>query len=74
MVSNLNPRQFTVLDFQAAKRVKERTGQAKAIQAGVESSDFARHADEAMRMGNAVKKKPRKSDRFWRALGMDGVE
>ena len=28
----------------------------------------------AMRMGNAVKKKPRKSDRFWRALGMDGVE
>lgn len=43
-----------VLDFTASRLIKERTGQVKAVRLSrtPESTDFEKHADEAMRMGN----------------------
>ena len=58
MNNNLG-RQFKVLDFQAAKMVKERTGRAAAIQKSMtpESPEMIKHENEAMAMGNPVPKK-----------------
>lgn len=58
-MSHLNPNQFKVLDFQAAKKVKARTGRAAAIQVNNTSDNPAltKHEDEAMALGNPVHKK-----------------
>lgn len=40
-----------VLDLEASRKVKEKTGQVAAIKKGEpESSDFSRHADQAIGM------------------------
>lgn len=45
-----------VLDLEASRKVKEKTGQVAAIKkTEPESKDFARHADEAMAMTQAKK-------------------
>ena len=58
MNNNLG-RQFKVLDFQAAKMVKERTGRAAAIQKSMtpDSPELIKHENEAMALGNPVPKK-----------------
>lgn len=63
-MTNLNPRQFTVLDFNAARKVKTKTGKGIAIQkTAPESADFAKHADQAMSLAPAKKRTapPKKS-------------
>ena len=53
-----------------AKKVKQATGRAAAIQVGTpESADFAKHADEAMAMGNPVKKKKSVMDKVYTKVG-----
>lgn len=60
MNGNLSSHQFKVLDFNAAKRVKEATGRAAAIPMTTsESPEFEQHANEAMALGNPPK--PKKS-------------
>lgn len=76
MNNNLG-RQFKVLDFQAAKMVKERTGRAVAIQKSMkpDSPEMIKHENEAMAMGNPVPRKQSLSDKILspisRMLGLE---
>ena len=55
-------RQFKVLDFQAAKMVKERTGRAAAIEKPMtpDSPELIAHENKAMELGNPVPQAPQK--------------
>jgi hypothetical protein len=58
-VSNLNPSQFKVLDFNAAKQVKARTGRAAAVP--VDNSHYSAalqaHDDQAIALTHPIAKK-----------------
>ena len=70
MNNNLG-RQFKVLDFQAAKMVKERTGRAAAIQKSMtpDSPELIKHENEAMALANPVKKKKSLADKYHEKMG-----
>lgn len=70
MNNNLG-RQFKVLDFQAAKFMKERTGRAAAIPHTTEpdSPALIKHENEAMAQGNPVKKKQSLKDKYYTKMG-----
>jgi hypothetical protein len=58
-MSNLNPRQFKVYDFNAAKMVKARTGRATAIEVpkGNYSPELKAHDDQAIALTHPIAKK-----------------
>ena len=58
-MSNLSNNQFrNVYDFNAAKAVKARTGQAIAMRPSApDSPSMIKHENEAMAMGNPIPKK-----------------
>lgn len=61
-----------VYDLGASRKVKQATGQGRAIRSNTpESSSFAKHADEAMAMGNPTPA-PKKSafDKTMEYLGL----
>ena len=72
-MSNLNPRQFKVYDFNAAKMVKARTGRAAAVQMSntPDSPAMIKHENEAMAMGNPV---PQKKSMYNKAMSYLGLE
>lgn len=56
---NTDSSQFkNVLDFNASKVIKERTGQTKAVRVTTpDSPELIKHENEAMALGNPVPKK-----------------
>jgi hypothetical protein len=72
-VSNLNPRQFKVYDFNAAKAVKNSTGRAAAIPVDNDhySPELKKHDDEAMALGNPVSTKPSLYSKTMSYLGLE---
>jgi hypothetical protein len=74
-MSNLNPRQFTVLDFNAARKVKAKTGKGIAIQkTAPESADFAEHANQAISMAPPKKSPaPPRESRLTKVTRMLGL-
>lgn len=75
--NNISKKQFSgflgnrVLDFNATKKVKARTGVTKSIPLAStpETPEFEKHANEAMALANPPKKKSA-LERFGRALGI----
>jgi hypothetical protein len=70
---SLNPNQFKVLDFNAAKKVKARTGRAAAVPMAKspESADFEKHANEAMAQGNPILQKKSPYNKLVSYLGLE---
>lgn len=70
MNNNLG-RQFKVLDFQAAKVMKAKTGRAVAIQRSMtpDSPEMIKHENEAMAVGNPLPKKKSLVDKYYSKMG-----
>ena len=75
--NNISKKQFSgflgnrVLDFNASKAVKAKTGVSKAIPMTTpETPEFTKHANEAMAMGNPPKQKKSMLEKFGRAIGV----
>lgn len=70
-MSNLSPQFDNVVSLDAARSIKQATGQARAIRQNTpESSEFASHADQALAIHNEPVKKKSMSDKFWEYLGL----
>ena len=61
-----------VLDFNASRKVKAKTGQVKAIPLDTtpNSPELERHISEAMALANPVQKKKSMLDKFGEKLGL----
>ena len=72
MHMSLSNNQFkNVLDFQASKMVKERTGHTKAFHMSTpDSPEMIKHENEAMALGNPLPKKKSLIEKFGRAMGV----
>lgn len=57
-----------VYDFTSTRALKETTGRSRAVRA--EAPDFAKHADEAMAMGNKPVKKKSLLDKASDLIGL----
>lgn len=70
-MENLSNNQFkNVYDLSASRKVKQATGQSAAIRMSAPSSpEMIKHEDEAMAMGNPVKKKQSLSDKVYGKVG-----
>ena len=75
--NNISKKQFSgflgnrVLDFNASKAIKAKTGVSKSVPLTTpESPEFEKHANEAMTMGNPPKKKTSMVEKFGRAMGV----
>ena len=73
MNNNLSKPLFNnVLDLGASRKVKEITGQAKAVRLDTtpESPEMEKHINEAMALANPVPKKKTLLDKFGEKLGL----
>ena len=61
-----------VLDFKAAKTIKEKTGVGKAIKLDTtpESPEMIKHENEAMALANPPKQKKSLLDKFGEKIGL----
>ena len=76
--NNISKKQFSgflgnrVLDFNATKMVKARTGVTKSIPLSTapDNPALTKHEDEAMALANPPKKKTSMVEKFGRAMGV----
>jgi hypothetical protein len=71
-MSNLSSQFDNVLNLDASRKVKEKTGRAVPIKmtGGQESPEMIKHENEAMALGNPVPKKKSTFDKAMEYLGL----